>query len=107
MNRLRDNLRNFAARGAAHRLEAYGERCEYHGVSFMATKPPVRDARTLREGGFTVEADTSIRFPKTALREIPVAESIVTVGGREYRIVEVKDVTQPLPEWVLSLHTIG
>lgn len=107
MNRLRENLRNFAARGAIQRLQAYGERCEYHGVVFMATKPPTRDARTLRDGGFTLEADTSIRFPKTALRETPVAESIVSVAGREYRIVEVKDVTQPLPEWVLSLHSIG
>jgi len=102
-----DAIRDLARRGAAQRLKTYGEPCEYHGVAFMATKPPTRDARTLREGGFTAEADTSIRFLKSAISETPVSESIIKVAGREYRIVEVKDVTQPLPEWVLSLHSIG
>lgn len=107
MNRLRDNLRSFARRGAAHRLELYGHPCEYRGVSFCATKPPTRDARTLRDGGFTVVADTTIRFSKSALRFVPQAEDFITVDGRQYRIAEVKDISDPHPEWQLALHQLG
>lgn len=107
MSRLKDNLRAFAQRGAAMRLEAYGHPCMYEGVSFRATKPPTRDARTLRDGGFTIEADTSIRFYKGALPVIPRAESLITVDGRQYRIAEVKDISDPYPEWLLALHQIG
>lgn len=107
MSLLRDNLRRYAARGAALRLDAYGHPCSYQGVAFRATKTPTRDARTLRDGGFTVEADTVIRFSKSALRVIPRAETMVTVEGQEYRIAEVKDVADPHPEWVLALHNLG
>jgi len=107
MSRLRDNLRAFARRGAAMRLEAYGHSCVYEGQSFRATKPPTRDAKTLRDGGFTIEADTTIRFSKSALRVIPQAEHLILVDGQQFRIVEVKDITDPHPEWLLALHTLG
>jgi hypothetical protein len=107
MNNLRANLRRFAVRGSALRLDAYGHRCSYQGASFRATKTPTRDARTLRDGGFTVEADTAIRFSKSALLVAPKAETLITVEGQEYRIAEVKDITDPHPEWLLALNTLG
>lgn len=107
MSILRDNLHRFAQRGAAVRLEGYGRPCEYRGTRFLGTKSPTRDARTLRDGGFTVEADTSVRFSKSTLRAAPVAEDLITVDGVQYRIAEVKDIVEPHPEWLLALHTLG
>jgi|688.fasta_scaffold05301_12 hypothetical protein len=103
MSLLRENLRSFARRGAALRLEAYGHPCVYEGIRFRATKPPTRDAKTLRDGGFTIESDTTIRFSKSALRVIPRSGSLITVDGEQFIIVEVKDITDPHPEWLLSL----
>lgn len=108
MSRLRENLRRFAVRGAALRLEAYGHLCVYLGVTFRATKTPTRDARTLRDGGFTVEADTSVRLSKSSLGSIiPAAETMITVDGQDYRIAEVKDIADPHPEWLLALNNLG
>lgn len=107
MTRLRDNLRNFARRGAVLRLEGYGRPCEYRGARFFGTKTPTRDARTLRDGGFTVEADTTVRFSKSDLPFTPQAEDMITVDGQQYRIAEVKDIAEPNPEWLLALHNLG
>ena len=104
---LKDNLHRFAARGAAQRLDTYGHDCLYQGYAFKATRTPIRDARTLRDGGFTLDADLSIRFSKSDLPVTPVAETLITVDGNDYRVAEIKDIDDPFPEWLMALHNLG
>ena len=101
------SVRSLAQRGADLKLCLYGHPCSYKGNTFMATKLPTRDARALRAGGLTIDSDTVIRLLKSALPIVPVSETMVTVDGKEYRIAEVKDVTDPIAEWVLALHNLA
>jgi hypothetical protein len=100
-------VRSLAQRGAELKLSLYPHACTYEGTDFIATKMPTRDARELRAGGITVDSDTVIRLLKSALPMVPVSETLVLVDGKQYRIAEVKDVSDPIGEWVLALHNLA
>ena len=51
--------------------------------------------------------DLEIRFPKTQLVATPVPETPITVDGVIYRISEIKNISDPVSEWCLTLTIAG
>ncbi|MFZ4597817.1 MAG: hypothetical protein ACOYNN_04155 [Terrimicrobiaceae bacterium] len=96
----------FAARGIAARESLNGAECSYQNHEFTGTASPERDARTLRDGGFSMEYDRTLRVAKSALSISFKPETPVSVAGKNYRIKDVRDA--PLSsEWILGLVQIA
>ncbi|MBU3720737.1 MAG: hypothetical protein FGM22_08275 [Burkholderiaceae bacterium] len=92
----------FAAQAAASRAEVFATDCQYGEETFQGVASTERDARALRDGGFAMAADRTLRVLKSALRATPRPETAISVGGKKYRISEVKNVLHS-GEWLLSL----
>ncbi len=93
---------SLAARGIAMRETLFGSTCKYQEHTFTAVATSERDARTLRDGGFSMEYDRQIRMLASALPITPKPETQIEVTGKVYRIKEIR--TIPLTgELVLGL----
>jgi len=83
---------SLAARGIALRETLFGTPCTYLDHSFTAVATSERDARTLRDGGFSMEYDRQLRFLASSLPLTPKPETQVTVAGKVYRIKELRSI---------------
>ena len=92
----------FAARSSSAREAAWGVSCIYDGQTFRATASSERDARTLRDGGFTQEYDRLLRITRTALTDRPRPETTIDLPDKSYRIKEVRTIPAT-NEWLLGL----
>ena len=100
------SVSSLAARGVALRDELFGAACFYMGHAFTGSPSAERDARTLRDGGFTLEYDRTLRLAKSALPVAPVPEKAVVISGKKYRIQNVTDIAAS-SEWLLGLVQIA
>lgn len=82
----------FATQSAKVRESIWGLSCEYKGHSFTATASSSRDARQLRDGGFQLEMDRTIRFRSASLPVEVVPHSPMKVAGVSYKVATVAKV---------------
>lgn len=102
---MRTQFRNLLQQGAALRQDVFGGGvCVYEGSEVEgAYWSAVRGAKKLEDGGFQLDHDSILRWPKSGPK--PELNRIVTLEDANYRISEIRDGLYEY-EWIMGLRSI-
>jgi len=102
---LANSINAFRLKTATTQNTAHGVDVTFRGKTVKAVLSPIRVNIDLETGGQAASGEQTARFLQSDLASKPARKEQVTINGRKYSIIEVKDPVSTHGEYVVVLQT--
>lgn len=97
-------IADFAKMAASQIKSAYGSSVTFGTSSYTCAVSTGTPELNLESGGFQQPIDYVVRVAKTDMTHAPAVKTLVTINGKNYRVLSVRQNFSPLAqEWIVEV----